>query len=141
MSFLELFFSYWWVLLFIPLPYFSYFIFNLYKIQKEKKNIREKKEEKSYLYEPVVTLEKKHLDIEIRNDDIPIYKKRIEALVKNLLETKGTVSISSVEAMLLVELYSDSVVITESGEFVTDVTIIKIFKFTKSNIVKFNRNE
>ena len=43
MSFLELFFSYWWVLLFIPLPYFSYFIFNLYKIQKEKKNIREKR--------------------------------------------------------------------------------------------------
>ena len=81
------------------------------------------------------------MDIEIRNDDIPIYKKRIEALVKNLLEIKGTVSISSVEAMLLVELYSDSVVITESGEFVTDVTIIKIFKFTKSNIVKFNRNE
>ena len=127
MSFLDLFFSYWWVLLFIPLPYISYFIFNLYQIKKEKKNIREKEEKKSYLYEPVVTLEKKHLDIEIMNNDVPIYKKRIEALVKNLLETKGTVSISSVEAMLLVELYSDSVVITESGEFVIDINTAKKF--------------
>ena len=127
MSFLERFFDYWWMLLFIPLPYFSYFVFNLFQIQKMKKNKRAKKEKNAYLYEPVVTLEKKHLDIEIWNEDIPIYKKRIEALVENLLKTKGTVSISSVEAMLLVELYSDSVVITESGEFVIDINTAKKF--------------
>ena len=130
MSFLEVFIDYWWMLLFIPLPYFSYFVFNLYQIQKEKKIARAKKDKKAYLYEPVVTLEKKHLDIEIWNEDIPIYKKRIEALVENLLKTKGTVSISSVEAMLLVELYSDSVVITESGEFVIDINTAKKFSQT-----------
>jgi len=130
MSFFEVFFDYWWMLLFIPLPYFSYFVFNLYQIKKGEHKAEAKKSKKAYLYEPILTEEKKYLDIEIENDDIPFYKKRIESLVENLLKTKGTITISSIEAMLLVELYSDSVVITEDGEFVININTAK--KFSKT---------
>ena len=116
--------NYWWIiLLVISLPYFSFFLISLKKI-KSQKIVEEKN---SNL---VISDEEKNLGISIKNSDIEIYKKRIEDLIISLSETKDKFSVNAVEAILIVELFSDSVLVNEYGELVIDVKTVNEFSKT-----------
>lgn len=121
MGFMEMFLAYWWVVVLVTIvPYLALFFSNLQKIKQQKK-IRK--------IDPTLVQsdEQIHLGISIKNSDIKIYKERIEKLIILLNESKERVSVNAVEAILIVELFADSVLVNEQGELVISVQTAKAF--------------
>ncbi|MBW6487465.1 hypothetical protein [Sulfurimonas sp.] len=121
MGLVEMFLEYWWVIVLVMIiPYFTLFFSNLYKIKQDKKN-------KKVDPRLVQSDEQIHLGISIKNTDTKIYKERIENLIILLNESKEKISVNAVEAILIVELFSDSVLVNEQGELVISIQTAKAF--------------
>lgn len=120
----EVFLNYWWLIFLVVSSPYLYYYFVKYK---NKKTVKPEKKTDPTL---VQSEEQIHLGISIRNEDIKIYKKRIENLIILLDETKDKVSVNAVEAILIVELFSETVLVNEQGELVIDVKTAKDFSKT-----------
>ncbi|MDF1876118.1 hypothetical protein JHD48_10275 [Sulfurimonas sp. SAG-AH-194-I05] len=108
MKFIEIFLSFWWLIpLFVILPYIYYYVleFAAFLKAKKKKEVQFKRVRQS--------VEKKELGIEIENKDPVEYQKRIEKLIFDLNESKSKLQVNAVEAIMIIELFSDSVKINE----------------------------
>lgn len=113
MTFYELLKEHFFFILFLVFsPYIFYYIFRLYKIGKSKI----KAENNPYLSR--TTIEEEELGIIVENSDPKKYKKRIEILVDLLKNTKGKISITAAEAIMLVEIFSSKISISQNGELV-----------------------
>ncbi|MFA6195240.1 MAG: hypothetical protein WC656_01195 [Sulfurimonas sp.] len=124
MTFVDMFLNYWWLILgIIAMPYTLYFLNILLKKIKNKRT----KKKNAWIYEPVISEEKKHLGFEVDKSEIEGYKNRIENLIITLNQKTSTVAVNAVEAIMIVDLFSDSVLVNESGELVIDVHVAKNF--------------
>ncbi|MCX6075643.1 MAG: hypothetical protein NTW78_02005 [Campylobacterales bacterium] len=125
MLFFEKILEYWVpIVLILIAPYSSYFLWLFYKKITTRKS---QKKENSWYDRPITSEEQKHLGISILNSDPEKYKERIEKLIINLHECKDVVSINAIEAIMIVELFSESVLINEAGELVIDAKTAKKF--------------
>ena len=131
MTFLEL-LSEWWMVIFglIISPYALYFLFTFFKIVRVKKQKKDAYEKRKNEYLNPMTNEEKNLGIKLKKDETGIYKERIEKLIILLNDESGKVSINPIEAIMLIELYSNSVVVDENGILVIDLKTAKDFSKT-----------
>lgn len=114
-TFFGIFLRWWWAIALVVLsPYLFYFL-----TQGKNKNIQKKDERRDDFFNPK-TEEEKYLGINILKSELPHYNKRIESIISSLKGTTGRVSISAVEAILLVEHFSERVVLNQNGELVID---------------------
>jgi hypothetical protein len=128
MLFFEKILEYWVpIVLVLIAPYSFYFLFLFYKKITARKT---KKKENSWYDQPIISEEQKHLGISILNSDPELYKARIEKLIINLHECKDTVSVNAIEAIMIVELFSESILINELGELVIDAKTAQKFSQT-----------
>ena len=136
MTFMDLISEYWWLIFAIMImPYSLYFLLRFLKMINTKNSQR--KIVKNYSHS-LMTEEEKYLGINITNDDPKVYKKRIEDLIFLLNKTKGKVQVNAVEAIMLVELFSDSVLVNENGELVIDLkTALNFSKAIYHDPMKF----
>lgn len=128
METIDIFLKNWWIILLVlSMPYFIFFIINLWRIKKLKSGVK-----LEHIHETILVQseEQIHLGISIKNSDIKFYKERIEQLIILLNESKDKVSVNAVEAILIVELFADSVLVNEQGELVVDIKTAKEFSQT-----------
>ena len=109
---IEHFFS---ILLLVLSPYIFYYFFHFYKLGKKKMK------EDSQSSEIIQTFEEEKLGIRIENTDPRKYKKRMDNLIELLQNSKGKIKVSAVEAIMLVEQFSKSVLVNQDGSIVIDM--------------------
>lgn len=126
--FFELLGKFWWlILLTVFSPYFYFYLKYFFKKNSSQNKIKSASKINDDDFINVKTEEEKLLGINVLKSELPKYNKRIENLISTLTNTTGRVSVNAIEAILIVEHFSDKVELNELGELVIDIKTVDEF--------------
>lgn len=126
--FFELLGKFWWLILLTVLsPYIYFYLKYFFKKNSSKNEIKSALKINDDDFVNVKTEEEKLLGVNVLKSELPRYNKRMENLISTLTNTTGRVSVNAIEAILIVEHFSDKVELNELGELVIDIKTVNEF--------------